>query len=259
MRHKLFAAALLLFLLAGCQSGGGEVPSQPEPVQPEGPAVREIVEWLADETHHQFRLGHTEMWVTMKLLPDQRIENGEQEIRVDVWNLKNLDEPKQTIRDYIEGYVFGRTQVVDANFDGRMDFGYMRFAGNQPTYWNFWLWDEETGCFVAEPGLSEISDPGFHWETETISGWQRNSAAADGTSTIHKWVDGELVCVRRIEVFPKEGGPGPDTPMVLTVEDRVDGELTEVFRTEFPAGSGGYFSERMKWEDINYHGEDNKT
>ena len=38
-------------------------------------------------------------------------------------------------------------------------------------------------------------------------------------------------------------------------EDRVDGKLTEVFRTEFPAGSDGYFIERTKWEDLDYHGE----
>ena len=56
------------------------------------------------------------------------------------------------------------------------------------------------------------------------------------------------------EVFVKEWGD-PDTPMVVTVEDRVDGELTEVFRKEFPAGSDGYFIERTKWEDLDYHGE----
>ena len=81
----------------------------------------------------------------------------------------------------------------------------------------------------------------------------RGSAAGDGQSTFHQWVDGELVCVRRIELFAKDWDY--DSPFVLTVRERIDGELTEVFREEYPLDPGEYFDVRMKWEDINYHGE----
>ena len=49
----------------------------------------------------------------------------------------------------------GKVVVADLNFDGYQDFGYMYSMGNQPTYWEFWIWKEETGQFVLEPELSE--------------------------------------------------------------------------------------------------------
>lgn len=60
--------------------------------------------------------------------------------------------------------------------------------------------------------------------------------------------------MRKIEIEPT-GWTDYNSPWILTVRDRINGELTEVFRTEFPTGSDGYFDERSKWEDLDYHGE----
>ena len=146
-----------------------------------------------------------------------------------------------------EGGYPGEHQVLDVNFDGYQDFTCLYARGVQAELYHCMCWDEEQGLFVEEPEYANISSPWVKPETKTIEGWNRESGAGDGVSTIHKWVDGELVCVRRIEVYKIEGWGGP---FALVVKDRVDGELTEVFRTEFPTGSDGYFDERSKWEDF---------
>ena len=38
--------------------------------------------------------------------------------------------------------------------------------------------------------------------------------------------------------------------LFLTVQDRVDGRLTEVYRGEFLADTDGYAEARRKWEDF---------
>ncbi len=260
--RKLLPLILAILLLAGCQGGGAEAsfppPASSQPEQPAPPpdseiSVQAVVEWLSDENHHQFKIDWADLWVTMELLPGQR--DGEREIQVDIWSLEDLDEPMQTIRDYIEENVFGWTQVADVNFDGHLDFGYMHYTGNQPNYWNFWLWDAGQGRFVAEPGLSEISAPVFHGETQTISGFARDGwAGLAGTSTIHRWIDGQLTCVRRVVSAPTEIN---DEVFQFVVEDWVDGQLEEVLRQEVPVSNEGIIFElREKWEDPLYTGEE---
>ena len=66
-----------------------------------------------------------------------------------VWNPMDMSLPFQTIETKTE--VFHWSDVADANFDGYQDFGYMYSMGNQPTYWNYWIWNEEMGQFELEP------------------------------------------------------------------------------------------------------------
>ncbi len=168
-----------------------------------------------------------------------------------VWSKDDLTTPIQQME--ADAYqVFHWRDVVDANFDGYMDFGYMYAMGNQPTYWHYWIWNEAKGRFIQEPEFGQISDPDFDEETGIISGYARNGfAGAAGIHTFHQWIDGKLVCVRRIETYPYGG----DTlnEIRLTVEEPVDGTLTEIFRLDADVGTA--FDERQKWCDLSYHGE----
>ena len=136
----------------------------------------------------------------------------------------------------------------------------MYFLGNQPNYWYFWLWDEEAGQFVEEPAFREISGPRINPETEVIDGWARNSGGGDGLTTFHRWEDGELVCVRRLTVWsdPADAVFTEEESTVnvfqMTVEDRIDGELAQVYYKKFQPEEG-FFPEREKWENLDYHGE----
>ncbi|MDE6994040.1 MAG: hypothetical protein K2P41_06395, partial [Lachnospiraceae bacterium] len=147
--------------------------------------------------------------------------------------------------------------VVDANFDGFQDFGYLFHAGNQPYYCHYWLWDEVQGQFQYCAPLVKISQPVFDPERQVITGWARSSGAGDGINTFHRWENGELVCVRRIESF----SPWDGEPSVVRVYDRIDGELHQVYHEEFPwsdeelEGQEAWRQARYKWCDLDYHGE----
>ena len=87
-----------------------------------------------------------------------------------------------------------------------------------------------------------------------ISGWARSSGAGTGLTTFYRWIDGQLTCVRRIEVLPAQIFPavkirvnGPGAPVALRVFGEhlsgagtglttfyrwIDGQLTCVRRIE---------------------------
>ena len=72
--------------------------------------------------------------------------------------------------------------VVDADFDGFQDFGYLFHAGNQPNYWHYWLWEEEQAQFIYYAPLGSVSSPGFDADRQIVTGWAR-SWAAGGTNS----------------------------------------------------------------------------
>lgn len=253
VNKKIVPLILLCILLCGCQAKEKTPAISAPPPEPAPKTAQELLEEQPiDDTHDAFLVDTGGRLGTLLVTAELGTERGEFDVSMElfVWNPMDMSLPFQTIET--KTAVFHWSDVADANFDGYQDFGYMYSMGNQPTYWNYWIWNEEMGQFELEPELGGISDPVFKAEAEEIRGWARESAASDGVNTIHKWVDGELVCVRRIEVYKIDGWEGP---FALVVEDRIDGELTEVFRTEFPTGSDGYFDERSKWENLDYHGE----
>lgn len=262
MRTKLLLLALCALFLTGCQESGGEVSSvlslPPEPAPQPKTAQELLEEQPIDDTHDAFlvdtggRMGA--LLVTAELVPYEEPAELLYYLHLSVWDPANPEQPVQIQEIDWETVHYGEHQVVDVNFDGYSDFTYLYARGIQAEMYHCMRWDEEQGLFVEEPEYANISSPWVKPETQTIEGWNRESGAGDGVSTIHQWVDGELVCVRRIELFAKDYRDY-DSPFVLTVWDRINGELTEVFREEYPLDPGEYFEARMKWEDINYHGE----
>lgn len=250
MGKNVLWGGLGLLLLCGCAAAAPEPsPAAQTPDTPEQAAVR----WLADEAHAAFRVG--DLWVTMEAGETGTEEPGFTTALLKVWDPTDLSAPLQTMEQATDDYLFGRVQVVDANFDGYPDFGSMYAMGNQPVYYDFWLWDEEQGRFVEEPVLSEISDPQFDPATETISGYARVGwAGAAGEHTFYRWIGGQPTLIRRVwtDVEPTEAG-GKDT-LTLAVEDRRDGALTEVFRQTYPLESGGWLDARAQWLDLDYPG-----
>ncbi|MBD5084495.1 MAG: hypothetical protein HDT33_05380 [Clostridiales bacterium] len=276
IRCALLAAALAL-LLAGCQV---EEPAETASVPPDtaapvgesvpsetpSPALDPLEELLAqypiDDDHDAFlvdtggRLGT--LLVTVELGErEQDLELRETPLYIAIWDPEDMSEAIQEMESTIFN-IFHWHAEVDANFDGYMDFSYTYAMGNQPCYAHLWIWDEDVGQFVEVPEYAEISMPYCDPETETIDGWARESAAGDGVTTFHRWEDGELVCVRRIETYcPWEQG----VPIIVSVQDRVDGELKRVYYEEFPweldeiEGREAWRLEASKWGSLDYHGE----
>lgn len=290
----LLAAALAL-LLAECGAGepAGASPSlePPQPVTaarqlPEtpGPLTEELEpspsltpeELLArqpvDDTHDAFLVDTGGKLGTLLVTaekgkrgadPDPGWEQWENPVYLSVWNPTDMSQPIQKLEGTIWDMCWDigdRHVELDANFDGYMDFSWLCSRGNGASSSYLWVWDEEAGQFVEVPEYREISLPRCNPETGVIDGWARSSGAGDGVTTFHRWGDGELVCVRRIELWwePDEEILTEEEitvfPMHITVEDRIDGELMLVY-SEVLAPDVDYLSERAKWENLDYHGE----
>lgn len=211
-----------------------------------------------DDTHDAFevptggKLGT--VLVTVELMDAEGTFFEEQHFSV--WTSNDLINPLQTMTAE-DVTCFKWKDIRDANFDGYIDFGYMFAMGNQPAYYHYWIWDEEQGQFVAEPEFDRISWPQFDEETGVISGWARSSCCS-GIETYHCWEDGKLVCVRQIELHYPEHNEDGTFNQLATVEDRINGELTEVFReycTNEKQSDTYPFEEVRKWYDLNYQGE----
>lgn len=242
--------AALLLILPACGGGQGErtappgpsptasapVSTPPETQSPEQLLARQPI----DGSHDAFlvdtggKLG-TLLVTAEKGEQDKSTEFGDYRTTLSVWNPQDMDKPVQTTAVLVEDIAFGHHEVVDANFDGYMDFSVLHNRGNGAGYWYLWAWDEEAGQFVEVPEYREISFPRCNPETGVIDGWARNNGGGDGVTTFHRWEDGKLVCVRRIETgYDYENGAVKFEvsnevtyfPSWIKVEDRIDGELT---------------------------------
>lgn len=265
MKVRLSALVLCALLLAGCrqvEEGPASLPPEPVPQ-----TAQELLEGQTiDDTHDAFlvdtggKLGT--LLVTAELgEQDRDTEFGDYHTTLSVWNPGDMDAPLQTMAVLVEDMAFGHHEVVDANFDGYVDFSVLYNMGNAARYWYLWVWDEGAGQFVEVPEYREISLPRCNPETEVIDGWARSSGAGDGVTTFHRWEDGRLVCVRRIETWwelDEEVRTEEETtvhPMHLKVEDRVGGKLTQVYYQYFSPGED-FLLEQEKWENLDYHGEE---
>ena len=194
---------------------------------------------------------------------ESKSEFGTRDITFTVWNPAEMEQPIQTFtEEFMMGVAPEFHDVVDANFDGFRDFGYLFHMGIHSGYWRYWLWNEEQEQFTYYAPLSEISQPVFDAERQVVTGWTSNPGAAGGMRTFHRWEDGELVCVRRIESYSPWG-----EATTISVEDWIDGDWQQVYYEEFPwsesswsgvepEGEGeSWWQAEDVWHDLNYHGE----
>lgn len=249
MNRRLPLLLLCALLLVGCKAPAVSAP----PPEPTSKTAQEILEeQIIDDTHDAFlvdtggRMGA--LLVTVEQYPDGYEGYG----LFEVWDPRDMAHPIQREIKPLDSV--GLHQTVDADFDGWGDFGYLYAMGNQPNYWYFWLWDEEQGRFAEEPAFADISDPVFDQEKQLVHGWARSSGASTGLSTTHRWIDGRLTCVRRIEA-EIDANTGFES-IFLSVEDWIDGAQVELFYQTYDFEDGSWFEEREKWEaDLDYHGE----
>lgn len=277
-------AAALMLLLSACGGGQSGQSALPEPSTApsaavsapledspapgsSGPAQPTPEELLAqqpiDDTHDAFLVdtgGELGTLLVTVELGERDPETWDLPLSFAVWNPEDMNRPVQEMEKWTMD-VFQWHAELDANFDGFGDFSYTYAMGNQPSYGYLWIWDEEAAQFVEVPEYAQISCPRLNPETGIIDGFARYSGASDGLTTFYRWEDGELVCIRRIEVWWEPGEEFRTEeeitvfPMHIKVEDRIDGELTQVYAKVLPPEES-YLAEREKWENLDYHGEE---
>lgn len=251
MKVRLSALALCALLLAGCRQVEEESASLPPEPVPQ--TAQELLEGQTiDDTHDAFLVDTGGRLGTLLVTVEQYQDGYERYGLFEVWNPHNMAQPIQ--REIKPLDLVGSHLTEDANFDGYGDLGYLYAMGNQPNYWYFWLWDEEQGRFIEEPAFADISEPVFDQEKQLVYGWARSSGASTGLNTTHRWIDGKLICVRRIET-ELDASTGFES-VFLSVEDWIDGTQVEMFYQTYDAEDGSWFEKRDKWkEDLDYRGE----
>lgn len=220
----------------------------PEPTE-EG---KELWGFPIDDTHDAFEVPTGGRLGTLLVTVEQGEEGEEWPYRYNfsVWAAGDLKKPIQTMT--VEGTALFGSELIDANFDGYMDFRYLRSWGTGGDFYHHWVWDEAAGQFVAMPELSEYGYVGFNTETQTVRG--NMTAGVWHEDHIYRWECGELVCSRIIKQGLGLWFEEDDTLSTkVTVSDWVNGEWTEVWSTEFAEENWG--DEVVKWLDLSYHGE----
>lgn len=213
---------------------------------------------IIDESHDAFwvetggEMGT--LLVTAELSEEAWGEVGWHDLTFYVWDPADMEQPIQTIETYVGMGVSADYHCVDDfNFDGFQDFSYLSYAGNQPNYWNHWLWDEENGQFLYYEPLGGISDPMYDAERQVVTGWCRDSAVS-GRESYYRWVDGEVTLVRMIIYHSPDEYPN----QIVSVYDLIDGQMAEVYQNEVDLEQLGERGERIdpRWRDLDYHGEE---
>ena len=86
----------------------------------------------------------------------------------------------------------------DINFDGWPDLLLIASQGLQNVYYDGWLWDPETGRYVYEPQVRELSSPVFNPKTRLVTTYEHGSAT-DHVSAVWDWANGRLREIERVE------------------------------------------------------------
>lgn len=246
---QAFSLALICCMLCACQTDNALSQTTRQEKSP-----RQVLEEQPiDDTHDAFlvdtggKLGT--LLVTAALDERTSTEVCRATVQFTIWNPYSMDEPLQTLTAGTD--IFLDRSVIDANFDGYMDFTCTYLRGNQSYYNHLWIWNEEHELFEEVPEYDKISVPTPDEETETIHGFIRSNAGGTGEHTFHQWAEGNLLCMRCIKIYAVDQG---DT-VRMSVQDRVAGELVEIYHEDFPLESGGWLDAEMVWYDPDYHGE----
>lgn len=71
-----------------------------------------------------------------------------------------------------------------------------------------------------------------------------------GMATIHQWVAGKLICMRRINV----AWDGQNERIDVMVEDFINDTFLTVYHQTFPPDARERLEAVTKWQDLTYHG-----
>lgn len=249
--QKITALLAALLLLSGCHRGlaPGASPA-PTPSSSGTPAPTgapsedpgQLWGFPIDEDHDAFEVDTKGQLGTVLVTVEKTggsAYDGATLCRFSVWEREDQATPLQQMELHLWS-TFGGANVVDANFDGHMDFTYRLMLGAKSAMASLWLWDEEAGQFVEEPEYANIPNPLVDPDTQTISGVVSYSAAGDGEERTYRWENGHLVCVERVEyTYPDEAG----NQEKVTYE-RVDGQLVETAREQVAVESGAWEAQK---------------
>ncbi|GAB6109078.1 XAC2610-related protein [Fusibacter bizertensis] len=200
-----------------------------------------------------------QLHIEMEAIPNngEDIWEVERELVISIFNINNMEVPIQLIYSNTLGTLFRDVEIVDANFDGYLDFNYVYTRGTANYFCTFWLWDPHQNKFVYNDQLGELSMPSFDEENQIISAYWHGSAAS-GDDGFYRFIDGQLKCIRYFsKCYPDSNGNG-EYIQKLIVKDLVNGELIEVFNKEavlVDDFEGEVYEEFFKWFDIEYKGE----
>ena len=241
--------ALICCTLCACQTDK----ALSQTTQPQKSPQQLLEEQPIDDTHDAFlvdtggELGI--LLVTAELDEKTSTEVCRATIQFTIWNPYSMSEPIQTLTAGTD--IFLDRSIIDANFDGYMDFTCTYLRGNQPHYEHLWIWNEEHGLFEEVPEYDKISMPTLDEETEIIYGFNRNSAGGTGEHTFYQWIGGNLLCVRKIEIYRID----QSGTVRMSIQDYVTDKLVEIYHEDFPPQSYGWQDAQMVWHNLDYHGE----
>ena len=213
MRRSLFLC-LALALLCGC-SGAESPPSLPPEVQ----------SWGAE-----LPAGDRTLWI--ELVETGRPAGDGRVLDVNIYEKRGDSRPVQHFEDayYCSNEAVDLT-VEDVNFDGNLDFHFIVAVGEGSNrFSSYYIWYAEHQAFQQDPyGLNNLCSAQLYPEERVIRTFMRYNIGAHETC-FYRFENGGLVCVRRLKIdYPVALENGREG-LEATVEDRRDGELSEVYR-----------------------------
>ena len=232
-------------------------PTTTPEAEPTPEEITELWGFPIDGSHDAFevptggKLGTVLVTVEME-------KDGEDEYTsiLSVWEASNLTEPIQTIER--EGVTTRSHKLVDANFDGYIDFCYTWLFGVKNDNSGLYVWNEEQGQFMPEKEF--LGDLVIDEEEKRIYNYS-NGAGSSGTAEIFRWEDMQLVLAREIKLLYPETLEDGTIKQESVVEDSINGEWREVYREicytpdEAAVLMNAFYDGTLPWYDLSYHGE----
>lgn len=189
---------------------------------PNAAELPEVAWPVQDDTHDFFTVPTGGKLGTLLVTVEQQGEetaDGLYRCTFSVWDPAGLTEPVQAF-EVDATLPLSWHDLIDANFDGHMDFCYAYYSGAANATFGLYLWDEELGQFALTEtffGMGLWADE----EAQTLETWSRLSAGMTSQEK-YRWENGKLVHFQ--STYPDE-----EWKEYVTYE-LVDGEMVEVSR-----------------------------
>jgi hypothetical protein len=172
-------------------------------------------------------------------------------LTISIYSADNLTVPQQVLYDKTNGRLFEDYVILDANFDGYNDFGYVDYRGSSSVNSHYYLWNNEDSIFEYSEDLSELPIVSFDSSSNTINAHWKNSASSHSTR-LYRFIDGELVCIRLLYILPSE----IEGISIFGVEELGDNVLFEVVNKNVTLENlDEIYDEYVLWMNSEYLGE----